>query len=105
VLVAVPGGAGFGAMGARWSQGERRVPIAALLTASFAGEALLFREFIDPAATPYLLAAAAAMPLLLLNRARDQIRAAALALPLVGVAVFAEAYVFVATGYMASHIV
>jgi hypothetical protein len=44
------------------------------------------------------------MPLLLLNRARDQIRAAALALPLVAVAVFAEAYVLVAAGYMPSHI-
>jgi Family of unknown function (DUF6518) len=104
LVVAVPGGAVFGALGSRWSQGRDRVPIAALMAACFAGEAVLFRRFIDPAATPYLLAMAAAMPPLLLARARDRLRAAALALPLVGVAVFAEAYVLVATGYMASQI-
>jgi hypothetical protein len=102
--IAVPAGAAFGALGARWSQGEERVLIAALMTACFAGEALLFRGLVDARATPYLLTAAAVMPLVLVSRPADRLRALALAGPLVGVAVLSEVYVFLTTGYFASRL-
>jgi hypothetical protein len=99
-LAAIPGGAFFGALGAAWSAGRARVQITALMSASFAGEAVIFHQLADPAAVPYLIAAAGALPMLLVSRTEDRLRAVALALPLVLAAVLAEGSVFLATGYL-----
>ena len=100
LAVAVPGGAVFGAFGAAWSNGRRRIAIAALMSACFAGEALLFARFADAAAAPYLLATAALLPVVMLRGNGARLRAVALSVPLVAATVVAEASVFVATGYL-----
>ncbi|HYZ28079.1 MAG TPA: DUF6518 family protein [Thermoleophilaceae bacterium] len=100
LAVAVPGGAVFGALGAAWSNGRLRIAIAALMSACFAGEALLFARFADPVAAPYLMATAALLPVVMLRGSRARLRAVALSVPLVAATVVAEASVFVATGYL-----
>ena len=100
LAVAIPGGAVFGALGAAWSSGRRQIAIAALMSACFAGEALLFARFADPVAAPYLMATAALLPIVLLRGSRARLRAIALSVPLVAATVMAEASVFVATGYL-----
>jgi hypothetical protein len=100
LTVAVPTGATFGALGSLWSAGRGRVKVAALMSACFAGEAIIFERLADPAAVPYLLACAAALPLLLVRRTSDRVRALALALPLVAAAILAEGSVILATGYL-----
>jgi hypothetical protein len=100
LVIAVPGGAAFGALGSLWTTGRHRIAIAALLSACFAGEAILFHRFADPAATPWLMAAAALLPLALLRGTGARLRALALAVPLVALAIVAEGSVFLTTGYL-----
>ena len=100
LAVAVPGGAIFGALGSMWAADRARVTIAALLTACFAGEAIIFAGLYHAAAAPFLLTTAALLPLILVRSAADRMRALALALPLVLLAVAAEASVLAATGYL-----
>jgi hypothetical protein len=102
LVVAVPGGALFGTLGSLWSAGRARVTIAAILSACFAGEALIFDRFADPAATPYLMAAAAATPLLLLRRPFERVCALGLAIPFIAAAVVAEAFVLFTTAYLSA---
>jgi hypothetical protein len=100
LVFAGPGGAAFGALGSRWSAGRERVTIAALLSACFAGEALIFYRFADPAAAPYLLTTATLLPLVMLGRTGERLRAMALAIPFLALTVVAEVSVFLATGYL-----
>jgi Family of unknown function (DUF6518) len=100
LVVAIPSGALFGALGSVWSSGRARVPVAALLSACFAGEAILFEEFVDGAAAPFLMAVAVAWPVLLLRGRGDRMRALVLAVPLVIAAIVAEAAVLLSTGYL-----
>ena len=100
LLVAVPAGALFGALGSVWASGRARVPIAALLTACFAGEAIIFAGLFNAAAAPFLIAAAVMLPLVLVRGPAHQARALALAVPLVAVAIVAEAGILAATGYL-----
>ena len=102
LLVAVPGGAGFGALGALWASGRWRVVGVAVLAASFGGEAALFALLVPGPGRPgtYLLAAAMAVPFLLLRRARERLAALAAGALLAGAAVVAEGGVFVVTRYV-----
>jgi hypothetical protein len=100
LAIAVPGGAVFGALGAAWSNGRRPVAIVALMSACFAGEALLFARFAYRTAAPYEMAIAALLPVVMLRGNAARLRAVALSLPLVAATVVAEATVFLATGYL-----
>lgn len=102
LAVAVPGGAGFGALGALWANGRARVLPVAVLAASLGGEAVLFALLVHHPgrAGTYLLAAAMATPFLLLRRARERIAALSAAAVLAGAAVVAEGGVFVVTRYV-----
>ncbi|HEX6712812.1 MAG TPA: DUF6518 family protein [Thermoleophilaceae bacterium] len=102
LVIALPGGAVFGTLGSLWSAGRERVTISAVLAACFLGEAVIFDRFLDPAAAPYLLGAAVAMPVLLLRRTADRLAALALALPFMAAAVVVEGVVFLSTGYLIS---
>jgi hypothetical protein len=102
LVVALPGGAAFGALGAVYAGGRARVLATALLAASFGGEAILFALLVHHPgrAGTYLLAAAMAVPFLLLRRARERLAAVGAAALLAGAAVVAEGGVFVATHYV-----
>jgi len=104
LLVAVPGGAAFGALGTTYAhaRGRARVLAASLLTAAFAGEAVLFALLVHHPgrAGTYLLAIAMALPFLLLRRARERLLALTISAFLAGVALVAEGGVFVVTRYM-----
>jgi hypothetical protein len=97
----VPGGAAFGALGAVYAAGRARVLAASVLTAAFAGEAVLFALLVPAAGRPgtILLAIALALPFLLLRRARERALALAASALLAGAAVVAEGSVFVLTNY------
>jgi hypothetical protein len=102
LAVAVPGGAAFGALGSTYTRGRARVIAVAVLTASFAGEAILFALLVPHPgrAGTYLLAAAMALPFLLLRRASERLRALAASAVLAGAALIAEGGVFVVTRYV-----
>jgi hypothetical protein len=100
LIVAIPGGAVFGALGSVWTAGRARVQIAALMSACFAGEAILFERFADRTAAPFLLLVAVALPLLLVRERGERMRTIALAVPLVVAAIVAEGAVFLGTGYL-----
>jgi hypothetical protein len=102
LLVAVPGGALFGALGALYASGRAPVVATSVLAASFGGEALLFALLVrSPGrAGTYLAAAAMALPFLMLRRWRERGLAVCAASVLAGVAVVAEGGVFVVTRYV-----
>jgi hypothetical protein len=102
LVVAVPGGAAFGALGALWASGRARVLAAAVLAAALGGEAVLFALLVPGPGRPgtYLLAAAIAVPFVLLRRARERLLAVCAAALLAGAAVVAEGGVFVVTRYV-----
>ena len=102
LVIAIPGGAVFGTLGALWSSGREQVAITAVLAACFLGEAAIFDRFADPAAAPYLLSVAIALPILLLHRTTDRLAALALAVPFMAAAVVTEGVVFFSTGYLVS---
>jgi hypothetical protein len=103
LLVAVPGGGAFGALGALWRRGSWPLLAPAILSASLAAEAALFWFFRSdgPIAAPVLVAVAAAIPVALVAGPRMRPRAAALAGVLTVVAFVAEVAVVRATGYLA----
>jgi Family of unknown function (DUF6518) len=102
LAIAVPGGACFGALGALWASGRARVLAVSVLAASFGGEALLFALLVPAPGRPgtYLLAAAMAVPFLLLRRTWERVAALCAAALLAGAAVVAEGGVFVVTRYV-----
>src|SRR4051812_8637569 len=102
LAIAVPGGACFGALGALWASGRARVIAVSVLAASFGGEALLFALLVHHPgrAGTYLLAAAMAVPFLLLRRARERLMALGAGAVLAGAAVLAEGGVVVVTRYV-----
>jgi hypothetical protein len=102
LVVAVPGGAAFGALGALYASGRARVLATSVLAASFGGEAVLFALLVHHAgrAGTYLLAAAMALPFLLLRRWRERGLALCGTAVLAGAAVVAEGGVFVVTRYV-----
>jgi Family of unknown function (DUF6518) len=102
IVVAVPGGAAFGALGALYASGRARVLATSVLAASFGGEAVLFALLVHHPgrAGTYLLAAAMALPFLLLRLARERLLALGAAMVLAGAAVVAEGSVFVVTRYV-----
>lgn len=100
--VAVPGGALFGALGAAWRGGRLPVLSVAVLTASFAGEGLLFGLLVHHPgqAGTWLVAVALALPVAMLRGVSERVRALALAGVLAGAAIAAEGAVLVATSYI-----
>jgi Family of unknown function (DUF6518) len=102
LLVAAPGGALFGALGAMWRSGRAVVPIAALLTAALAAEALIFALWRtdDSVAGPVLIALAAAALAALVPDSNRRRRAVVLAAVLTFVALVAEVALIRATGYV-----
>jgi hypothetical protein len=102
LVVALPGGAAFGALGALYASGRARVLTTSALAASFGGEAVLFALLVHHPgrAGTYLLAAAMALPFLLLRRARERLLALGAGMLLAGAAVVAEGGVFVVTRYV-----
>jgi hypothetical protein len=102
IAVGVPGGALFGALGALYARGRARVMATAVLTACFAGEAVLFALLVHHPgrAGTYLLAVAMALPFLLLRRARERLLALVLSAVLACAALVAEGSVFVLTRYV-----
>lgn len=101
LVVALPGGLAFGALGALWRSGRTAVLAPAVMGACFAGEALLFAiaSRHSSGAVPVLVAAALLVPLALLPRA-ERLRGLSLTAALVGAAALAEGAVFAATGYL-----
>jgi hypothetical protein len=102
LAAAVPGGAAYGALGALWRAGRHDVLAAAVLSASLAGEALIFVLLRSDGrlAGPALFALAAALPVLLVRDGHRRVRVAALATVLTLAAVVAEVVVIRATGYV-----
>jgi uncharacterized protein DUF6518 len=102
IAIAVPGGGVFGALGCSYARGRARVLTASVLTAAFAGEAILFALLVQHPgrAGTYLLAVAIALPFLLLDRARERIAALAASAFLAGAALIAEGGVFLVTRYV-----
>jgi Family of unknown function (DUF6518) len=102
IFVGAPGGGLFGMLGALYARGRARVIAASVLSACFAGEAVLFALLVQHPgrAGTYLLAAAMALPFLLLRRARERLTAVAAGAVLAGAALVAEGGVFVITRYV-----
>jgi hypothetical protein len=98
----IPGGALFGALGALYARGRARVIAAAVLTASFAAEAILFALIVHHPgrAGTYLLAAAMAAPFLLLRRMRERLLAVVVSAFLASAALIAEASVLLVARYV-----
>ncbi|HKP90922.1 MAG TPA: DUF6518 family protein [Thermoleophilaceae bacterium] len=100
--VGAPGGALFGALGALYAAGRARVVATTVLAAALGGEAILFALLVPSPGRPgtYLLAAAIAVPFLLLRRARERALAVCGTALLAGAAVVAEGGVFAVTRYV-----
>jgi hypothetical protein len=102
LLIAAPGGALFGALGATWRSGRAVVPIAALLAGALVAEAIVFAlwRFDAPLAGPALLALAAGLVATLVHGSAARMRAIGLAAVLTFVALAAEVVLIRAAGYV-----
>ena len=102
LLIAAPGGALFGALGAVWRSGRAVVPIAALLVGALVAEAILFAlwRFDDPLAGPVLIGLAAGLVAALVHGPAARMRAVGLAVLLTVVALAAEVVLIRAAGYV-----